>query len=297
MALIPESANVQRHLTDILDGDTNPVPAHHRPNPFRRTGGNDVAREQRGDPGCGFDHFRNVDYEIAGVGILLEDVVDPQPRLEARRVRNLVRRNDIGAKWAKAVIRLAHDPLLVATHDHVDKAGIAKDVTKGIGASPGAATGKLAFTAGEAVERAHKGEKVLLVRKETSPEDVAGMHSAVGILTSTGGKTSHAAVVAVGWGTCCVVGAGELSIDEKGGKLPEAANQRYVFTGTQTGGVTRNNNCQNWTSAANNVQGGLGDGGYTATANPTLGASWYFAKQPDTVTCNNQRRLFCFAKD
>jgi pyruvate,orthophosphate dikinase len=92
-------------------------------------------------------------------------------------------------------------------------------VTKGIGASPGAATGKLAFTAAEAVERAKNGEKVLLVRKETSPEDVAGMHSADGILTSTGGKTSHAAVVAVGWGKCCVVGAGELSIDEKAGKL------------------------------------------------------------------------------
>ena len=95
----------------------------------------------------------------------------------------------------------------------------AEVVTKGIGASPGAATGKLAFTAAEAVERAQKGEKVLLVRKETSPEDVAGMHSAVGILTSTGGKTSHAAVVAVGWGKCCVVGAGELSIDEHAGKL------------------------------------------------------------------------------
>ncbi len=99
-----------------------------------------------------------------------------------------------------------------------DKKG-AETVTRGIGASPGAATGKLAFTAAEAVERAHKGEKVLLVRKETSPEDVAGMHSAVGILTSTGGKTSHAAVVAVGWGKCCVVGAGELSIDDKAGKL------------------------------------------------------------------------------
>jgi pyruvate, orthophosphate dikinase len=92
-------------------------------------------------------------------------------------------------------------------------------VTRGIGASPGAATGKLAFTANEAVERAHKGEKVLLVRTETSPEDVAGMHSAVGILTSTGGKTSHAAVVAVGWGKCCVVGAGELSIDAEKGRL------------------------------------------------------------------------------
>ncbi len=99
-----------------------------------------------------------------------------------------------------------------------DKQGAAA-VTRGLGASPGAATGKLAFTASEAVERAKNGEKVLLVRKETSPEDVAGMHSAVGILTSTGGKTSHAAVVAVGWGKCCVVGAGELSIDAAKGLL------------------------------------------------------------------------------
>ena len=108
--------------------------------------------------------------------------------------------------------------LLLPFFSTKDKAG-AETVTRGIGASPGAATGKLAFTAAEAVERAKNGEKVLLVRKETSPEDVAGMHSAVGILTSTGGKTSHAAVVAVGWGKCCVVGAGDLSIDEKAGKL------------------------------------------------------------------------------
>ena len=108
--------------------------------------------------------------------------------------------------------------LLLPFFSPKDKAG-AETVTRGIGASPGAATGKLAFTAAEAVERAKNGEKVLLVRKETSPEDVDGMHSAVGILTSTGGKTSHAAVVAVGWGKCCVVGAGELSIDEKTGTL------------------------------------------------------------------------------
>ncbi|MBI1373883.1 MAG: pyruvate, phosphate dikinase [Phycisphaera sp.] len=85
----------------------------------------------------------------------------------------------------------------------------------GLPASPGAAIGKLAFTADEAVERAQAGEQVLLVRKETSPEDVDGMHHAAGILTSTGGMTSHAAVVARGWGKCCVAGAGAISIDEK----------------------------------------------------------------------------------
>jgi pyruvate,orthophosphate dikinase len=91
----------------------------------------------------------------------------------------------------------------------------AEILTRGLPASPGAASGKLAFTADEAVERAQAGEKVLLVRTETSPEDVDGMHHAAGILTSTGGMTSHAAVVARGWGKCCVAGAGELSIDSK----------------------------------------------------------------------------------
>jgi pyruvate,orthophosphate dikinase len=88
-------------------------------------------------------------------------------------------------------------------------------LTKGLPASPGAASGMLAFSADEAVDRSHAGESVLLVRKETSPEDVSGMHAAAGILTSTGGMTSHAAVVARGWGKCCVAGAGEISIDHE----------------------------------------------------------------------------------
>jgi len=84
---------------------------------------------------------------------------------------------------------------------------------KGIDAVPGAACGKVVFTAAEAEAMAHKGEKVLLVRKETSPEDVGGMHAAQGILTATGGKTSHAAVVARGWGKCCIVGCEALNIN------------------------------------------------------------------------------------
>ncbi|HJN67727.1 MAG TPA: putative PEP-binding protein, partial [Pirellulales bacterium] len=79
----------------------------------------------------------------------------------------------------------------------------------------GAAFGKLAFSAHEAVARTQDGETVLLVRNETSPEDVDGMHHAAGILTSTGGMTSHAAVVARGWGKCCVAGAGDIKINEK----------------------------------------------------------------------------------
>jgi pyruvate,orthophosphate dikinase len=92
-------------------------------------------------------------------------------------------------------------------------------LTTGLPASPGASVGKLAFSAEEAVERTQAGEDVLLVRKETSPEDIDGMHSAVGILTSTGGMTSHAAVVARGWGRCCVAGAGDVQIDEKARKI------------------------------------------------------------------------------
>ena len=89
----------------------------------------------------------------------------------------------------------------------------------GINASPGAAVGKLAFTAEEARERKDAGESIILVRRETSPEDVDGMSAAVGILTSTGGATSHAAVVARGWGKCCVAGAGDVQIDEKAKKI------------------------------------------------------------------------------
>ncbi|MBT7950110.1 MAG: pyruvate, phosphate dikinase [Gammaproteobacteria bacterium] len=88
-------------------------------------------------------------------------------------------------------------------------------LTRGLPASPGAASGYPVYTADEAVARTENGESVILVRKETSPEDIHGMHAAAGILTSTGGSTSHAAVVARGWGKCCVAGAGELVIDSK----------------------------------------------------------------------------------
>src|SRR5208283_2688537 len=83
----------------------------------------------------------------------------------------------------------------------------------GINAVPGAAAGKVVFTAAEAEKLGAKGEKVILVRKETSTEDVGGMHAAKGILTATGGKTSHAAVVARGWGKCCIVGCEALDIN------------------------------------------------------------------------------------
>ena len=89
----------------------------------------------------------------------------------------------------------------------------AKTLTKGLPASPGAGTGRIVFFADEAEEWAARGEVVILVRLETSPEDLRGMHAAVGILTARGGMTSHAAVVARGMGKCCVSGAGEMHVD------------------------------------------------------------------------------------
>ncbi len=89
----------------------------------------------------------------------------------------------------------------------------------GINAVPGAAVGKAVFTAEEAEAWAARGEKVILVRRETSPEDVGGMYVAQGILTATGGKTSHAAVVARGWGKCCIVGAEKIDIDARAKKM------------------------------------------------------------------------------
>ncbi len=102
----------------------------------------------------------------------------------------------------------------------------AEKIAKGLPASPGAAVGKLAFTAEDAKARAVRGESVILIRKETSPEDVDGMHAAAGILTSTGGMTSHAAVVARGWGRCCVAGAGEVKIDASR-QIAEIKGKKY----------------------------------------------------------------------
>ena len=96
---------------------------------------------------------------------------------------------------------------------------------KGLGASPGAACGKIVFTAEDAEEWAAKGEKVVLVRLETSPEDITGMKVSQGILTVRGGMTSHAAVVARGMGTCCVSGCGDIAMDE--------ANKKFTLAGKE----------------------------------------------------------------
>jgi len=119
----------------------------------------------------------------------------------------------------EAILRI--DPTLInqLLHPMLDeeerKRAIAegKLITKGLPAAPGAVSGKVVFSADEAVEMAEKGEKVILVRHETSPEDIHGMHAAEGILTARGGMTSHAAVVARGMGKTCIVGAEEIHID------------------------------------------------------------------------------------
>jgi pyruvate,orthophosphate dikinase len=114
----------------------------------------------------------------------------------------------------------------------VDKKALSsKILAHGIDAVPGAAVGKVCFSANEAEEWAAKGEKVILVRRETSPEDVGGMAVAQGILTATGGKTSHAAVVARGWGKCCIVGAETLDIDYKTKTMKDGKSGKVVKEG------------------------------------------------------------------
>ena len=111
---------------------------------------------------------------------------------------------------------------------------------KGLGASPGAACGKVVFSAEDAVEWAKRGEKVVLVRLETSPEDITGMKSAQGILTVRGGMTSHAAVVARGMGTCCVSGCGDIAMDEENKKFTLAAKTFHEGDAISLDGTTGN---------------------------------------------------------
>ena len=106
-------------------------------------------------------------------------------------------------------------------------------LVSGIAAVPGAAAGKICFSAAKAEALAAKKEKAILVRKETSPEDVGGMHAAQGILTATGGKTSHAAVVARGWGKCCIVGCEKLVIDYEKGECSYKEGDFITLDGTK----------------------------------------------------------------
>ena len=170
------------------------------------------------------------------------DMQDMEFTIQDRKLFMLQTRN--GKRTAKAALKIACD--LVAEgmrteqeavamidprnldtllHPQFDEKALqaAVPIGKGLGASPGAACGKVVFDAADAVAYAEKGEKVVLVRLETSPEDITGMKAAQGILTVRGGMTSHAAVVARGMGTCCVSGCGEIQMDE--------ANKRFTLGG------------------------------------------------------------------
>jgi len=114
-----------------------------------------------------------------------------------------------------AILRIDPQQLDQLLHPMIDPKAEVNIIAKGLPASPGAAVGKVVFTADDAEKAAGAGEKVILVRTETSPEDIGGMNAAQGILTARGGMTSHAAVVARGMGKCCVAGCGEINIHEE----------------------------------------------------------------------------------
>ena len=166
------------------------------------------------------------------------DMQDMEFTVENRKLYMLQCRN--GKRTAQAALQIACDlvdeghkteeeavamidprNLDTLLHPQFDAAALkaATPLGKGLGASPGAACGKVVFTAEDAEKWAEKGEKVILVRLETSPEDITGMKVAQGILTVRGGMTSHAAVVARGMGTCCVSGCGDIAMDEENKKF------------------------------------------------------------------------------
>ena len=115
----------------------------------------------------------------------------------------------------EALRRVSGEELARLMFPRFDTSGEVTKIATGVSASPGAAVGKAVFDSARAVEWANNGEKVILVRRETNPDDLHGMIAAQGILTSRGGKTSHAAVVARGMGKTCVCGADELTVDTK----------------------------------------------------------------------------------
>jgi len=117
----------------------------------------------------------------------------------------------------EAIMRIKPEQLDQLLHPMIDPNEKVQVIAKGLPASPGAAVGKVVFSSDEAIERAENGEDVILVRAETSPEDIGGMAKAQGILTARGGMTSHAAVVGRGMGKCCVVGCNDISINEEEG--------------------------------------------------------------------------------
>ncbi|MFQ5878124.1 MAG: pyruvate, phosphate dikinase, partial [Acidobacteriota bacterium] len=154
------------------------------------------------------------------------------PRAAFRMAADMVRERLIGRE--EAVVRITPEDVERLLYPVLDPSIAPAELESrllatGIDAVPGAAVGEVVLTAREAELRAGEGRRVILVRRETSPEDVGGMHAARGILTSTGGKTSHAAVVARGWGKACIVGCEALSIDPRAGTV--SAGERVVREG------------------------------------------------------------------
>ena len=143
---------------------------------------------------------------------------------------------------AEAVAMIDPRNLDTLLHPQFDVVALKKanPIGKGLGASPGAACGKIVFSADDAVAWKERGEKVVLVRLETSPEDITGMKSAQGILTVRGGMTSHAAVVARGMGTCCVSGCGDIVMDEENKKFTLAGKEFHEGDPISIDGTTGN---------------------------------------------------------
>ena len=187
------------------------------------------------------------------------DMQDMEFTIQDRKLFMLQTRN--GKRTAQAALKIACDlvdegmrteeeavamidprNLDTLLHPQFDAAALkaATPMGKGLGASPGAACGKVVFTADDAVEWAARGEKVVLVRLETSPEDITGMKSAQGILTVRGGMTSHAAVVARGMGTCCVSGCGDIAMDEENKKFTLAGKEFHEGDAISIDGTTGN---------------------------------------------------------
>ena len=187
------------------------------------------------------------------------DMQDMEFTVESKKLYMLQCRN--GKRTAQAALKIACDlvdeghkteeeavamidprNLDTLLHPQFDAAALkaATPIGKGLGASPGAACGKIVFTADDAVAWAAKGEKVILVRLETSPEDITGMKSAEGILTVRGGMTSHAAVVARGMGECCVSGCGDINMDEENKKFTLAGKEFHEGDFISIDGTTGN---------------------------------------------------------
>ena len=187
------------------------------------------------------------------------DMQDMEFTIEDKKLYMLQTRN--GKRTAQAALKIACDlvdegmiteekavamidprNLDTLLHPQFDAAALkaAAPVAKALGASPGAACGKIVFTADDAKEWAARGEKVVLVRLETSPEDITGMKSAQGILTVRGGMTSHAAVVARGMGTCCVSGCGDIKMDEENKRFTLAGKEFHEGDAISLDGTTGN---------------------------------------------------------